>query len=224
METINSVLARYIPTATELIGGQLRRRKVSAGNEVGADYQIREDLYDVLYKRLGSSIIDNISPPEEQEFQTAATALSAKKASKKKYQEPAPGPVPPPLPIEHTSGSGYVRDPVVAGAAISKSGYLCEWDPTHLSFVSRITQENFVEAHHLIPMQFQGAFVASLDVIENITVLCPTCHRLLHHGRAKDKEGRLAALYINRVELLKGRGLVLSFSQLLSFLSRRVGS
>jgi 5-methylcytosine-specific restriction enzyme A len=66
---------------------------------LSGDFQILLDLYDVLYKRLGSSIVDNIPPPEEQEFQKAATALSANKAGKKKYQEPPPGPVPPPPPM-----------------------------------------------------------------------------------------------------------------------------
>ncbi len=55
MEIIDAVLAHYIPTSTELIGGQPQRRTFSAGNDVGADYQIRKELPDILREEVTKS-------------------------------------------------------------------------------------------------------------------------------------------------------------------------
>lgn len=133
-----------------------------------ADFRTLLNLYDTLFARLGPSIVDNLSPPAEDEFQESASILSAKKKSRRKYKEPPPGAVPLPPQPGRTAGSGYARDPSVTAEALSKSGYRCEWDAGHLSFVSRVTRENFVEAHHLVPMQFQNEFGARLDVVETL--------------------------------------------------------
>lgn len=36
-----------------------------------------------------------------------------------------------------------------------KYKYKCEFEDTHMFFTSKTTGENYVEAHHLIPMEFQ---------------------------------------------------------------------
>jgi 5-methylcytosine-specific restriction protein A len=72
---------------------------------------------------------------------------------------------------------------------------------------ARKTKMNFVEAHHLVPMQFQERFEPCLDVLENVVVLCPTCHRKLHHGQIADKKIILTLLHQARDEGLKSRGL-----------------
>jgi 5-methylcytosine-specific restriction protein A len=56
-------------------------------------------------------------------------------------------------------------------------------------------------------MQFQERFEPSLDVLENVVVLCPTCHRKLHHGQIADKKIILTLLHQARDEGLKSRGL-----------------
>jgi len=46
----------------------------------------------------------------------------------------------------------------LSGRAIHNSDYLCGVNASHFSFVARTTKKNFVEAHHLIPVQFQEKF------------------------------------------------------------------
>jgi 5-methylcytosine-specific restriction protein A len=174
-------------------------------------------LNDTLFKRLGPSISNVLPPAAEDDFQEAAGALSRKRAKKQEYHEPPPGPIPLPEQRKRANGSGYVRDPAVSGAAIARSGYLCALDGSHRSFISRTTEQNFVEAHHLLPMQFQQEFTASLDVVENIAVLCPTCHRMLHHGTSNDKKKAIERLYRKHAELLDSRGIGIPLDRLLQF-------
>jgi 5-methylcytosine-specific restriction protein A len=68
-------------------------------------------------------------------------------------------------------------------------------------------------------MQYQERFAASLDVPENIVVLCPTCHRKFHHGLHDDKKPSLKLLHEKRAPLLDGRGLKIDPKQLLDFYS-----
>ena len=141
--------------------------------EFSQDFRLLLGLNDTLFKRLGPSISNVLPPAAEDDFQEAAGALSRKRAKKQEYHEPPPGPISLPEQRKRANGSGYVRDPAVSGAAIARSGYLCALDGSHRSFISRTTEQNFVEAHHLLPMQFQQEFTASLDVVENIAVLMP---------------------------------------------------
>ena len=97
------------------------------------------------------------------------------------------------------------------------AGHSCEIDGSHKSFVSRKTGKQFVEAHHLLPMQYQHQFTVSLDVPENIIVLCPTCHRQLHHGVHSNNRTTLKILHEKRAPLLKERGLEIDDKTLIKF-------
>ncbi|MGL4999965.1 MAG: HNH endonuclease [Cetobacterium sp.] len=48
--------------------------------------------------------------------------------------------------------------------------------------MSGTTNKQYMEAHHLIPMNAQDSFKNSLDVLGNVVSLCPNCHRMIHHG------------------------------------------
>jgi hypothetical protein len=154
-----------------------------------------------------------ISDPTEDDFQEAAAALAKDGA----FKLPPDGPVPPTPKSSHPAASRFKRDPRVSGHAIFKAEHLCEVDPAHMTFVACTTNKNFVEAHHLIPLQFQEQFAVGLDVVENVVALCPTCHRTLHHGRIADKAKILLPLQTARAEALKGRGLQIGSDQLISF-------
>ena len=181
-----------------------------------ADFSQLLDGYDVLRQRIGPNIVDVATEPTENDFQEAATVLS-KPSRKGTYTPPADGPVAPPPKSPRSGNSGFKRDPRVSGAAISKAAYLCEVDAAHISFIARSTKKNFVEAHHLIPLQYQEQFSASLDVLENIIALCPTCHRKLHHGQLGEKNKIILPLQVARAEGLESRGLKISSEKLISF-------
>ena len=81
----------------------------------------------------------------------------------------------------------YQRDFSVAKRALFNSGYKCELDNTHITFIT-CNGLPYVEAHHLIPLSKQSEFEYSLDVEANIISLCPNCHRKLHYGEDISKE------------------------------------
>jgi 5-methylcytosine-specific restriction protein A len=176
------------------------------------DLQALLSLYDRLIDKVGKYLVDSLPPVSEDDFQTAAISLAH---DKKKVDLDMPaGPIPPPVRMEGNRGGGYKRKVAVSAAAISRSEYRCEYDSTHRTFVSGKTLTNFVEAHHLVPMQFQAAFKVSLDVPENVVALCPVCHRLLHHARTDDRVPLLKGLHSARLAGLTDRGIPVTLEEL----------
>lgn len=79
---------------------------------------------------------------------------------------------------------------------LDKTNYTCQYDIKHETF---LTKKNikYMEVHHLIPLKYQELFDENyiLDRVENLVVLCPTCHRAIHYGTKKEKEKILEPLY-----------------------------
>lgn len=92
----------------------------------------------------------------------------------------------------------WKRNYIKAKNAIIQSGFQCEYDPTHMFFRSNSTGQNYVEAHHLIPMEFQEIFDYSIDVEANIISLCPLCHKKVHHATIEEKKPVLDKLHSER--------------------------
>ena len=90
------------------------------------------------------------------------------------------------------------RNPQIAKSALKKSGFQCELMPKIHLFTSRSTGLPFLEVHHLVPMKQQSRFEISLDVIENMCVLNPLAHRLIHHAVFDELEPYLESLYDSR--------------------------
>lgn len=107
--------------------------------------------------------------------------------------------------------SGYASD------AIASADYLCEFNNQHQHFVSKFTQKNYVEAHHLIPMKFQDQFDCSLDTHANIVSLCLVCHKKIHFGLFKDKKEILDKLFHSRKERLIKSGINIEIEELYSY-------
>lgn len=71
-------------------------------------------------------------------------------------------------------------------------------------FISSVTGENYVEAHHLVPIKYSDLFDGiNIDVEENIISLCVVCHKKLHHGNLDDIIPIITKLYNERNEALK---------------------
>lgn len=101
----------------------------------------------------------------------------------------------------------FKRSQIRKSTAIKLANHTCELDHTHMTFRSKTTGENYVEAHHLIPMKYQYKFDNSIDVASNIIALCPNCHRYIHHGDIEEKEDTVIELYNKRLERLKKTGI-----------------
>ena len=101
----------------------------------------------------------------------------------------------------------WKRNQILVEQVIKSVHYNCEYDNAHKTFTSKVTGQNYVEGHHLIPMSFQDDFDCNLDIYANIISLCPICHRLLHHGIANEKIYVLNKLFDMRCERLKVSGI-----------------
>ena len=109
----------------------------------------------------------------------------------------------------------WKKDAQIAKASIIDADYRCEVDSKHSTFKSKVTDRNYIEAHHLIPMSFQDKFPYSLDVEANIVAVCPNCHKLLHHAVLKEKSRIIEKLLNNRKNRLQDRGIVVSYGILI---------
>ena len=115
------------------------------------------------------------------------------------------------------SSERFRRDAVRGKQAIVKAEYKCEIDRRHEFFISSVTGENYVEAHHLVPIEYSDLFNGvNIDVGENIISLCVVCHKKLHHGNLEDIIPIVTKLYNERNEDLEKKGIVISLEELIN--------
>lgn len=89
-------------------------------------------------------------------------------------------------------------------------------DNSHFVFKRRNRSDNCTEPYHLILLSAYRDFSGiDLDREQNIVSPCSNCHNMLHYG-ASYKEV-LHELYVQRKELLKQIGIVVSCEQLVSY-------
>ncbi len=101
----------------------------------------------------------------------------------------APGPAPKPVPEAVVREvKNYPRKPAVTLAALEDAGYRCLRDASHETFPIEGSNHHYMEGHHFIPLSKQEHFQVSLDIVQNIVCLCPTCHRLLHYATRSLRE------------------------------------
>ena len=119
----------------------------------------------------------------------------------------------------HTSTTSEIplRDELTSKRALAAASYLCEIDKGHEYFKSKASQENYVEAHHLIPMQAVDKFDVSIDVEANIVSLCPNCHRKLHHAEFSVVKPLVVKLHEERRSALKKCHIPILLEELLAF-------
>ena len=102
----------------------------------------------------------------------------------------------------------YGRKASIGKKAISDAKHKCQNDPQHETFISGSDGEPYMEPHHLIPISQQSKFpAASLDCAANIVVLCPTCHRAIHYGKASIKKSMVKKFFNERSMGLKKSGI-----------------
>lgn len=110
------------------------------------------------------------------------------------------------------------RNRAVGKQALRNAKYKCEFNNDHETFVTENTSNQFMEAHHLIPMEYQYEVWLeqgkNIDCVENVVSLCPNCHRAIHYSDKKTKERMLLKLFESRQELLSGIGIVVSWEDI----------
>ena len=101
----------------------------------------------------------------------------------------------------------YRRDARVAALALERSEFKCEMLPDYPTFNSKVTGKPYLEVHHLVPMMEQRHFQTSLDVIDNICVLNPYSHKMLHHAKIDDVAPFVERLAQRRMDYLGRLGV-----------------
>ncbi len=97
--------------------------------------------------------------------------------------------------LKKNSSHRYTTNARLAKTVIKNSGYICEIDSNHKSFLNK-NGNQYMEAHHLVPMSSQKEFLPiNIDREENIVSICPTCHKAIHYGNQEEKKIRLFKLY-----------------------------
>lgn len=113
----------------------------------------------------------------------------------------------------------YPRNQILVVQVIQSVNFCCEYDVDHRTFTSSVTKHNYVEGHHMIPIEKQNEFNVSLDVYANIVSLCPICHRLLHHGIIEEKLFVVEKIYSERKQRLSNSGINVNVKDIISFIS-----
>lgn len=110
------------------------------------------------------------------------------------------------------------KNPIIGRIAIERSLFVCENDPSHVTFPSERSGYPFLEAHHLIPMEFIEViwekYKKNIDCLPNIVSLCPTCHRAIHLGDSTTRNGIIEKLYGAKKDGLTAIGIDISLDEL----------
>ena len=119
-----------------------------------------------------------------------------------------------PVSYKTKTGIKYKTNPRISKTALQLAGYKCQVNPEqHLTFTSKLGQQ-YMEAHHLIPMHAQKDFSINLDRVENIVSICPNCHSAIHLGNEAVRLEYLKILYDLKIKELSKIGLNISFGEL----------
>ena len=113
-----------------------------------------------------------------------------------------------------TPSSKWDRDAKVGSNSKALAKYRCEIDSNHQYFKSKATKRNYVEAHHLIPFEYQKHFEYSIDIEPNVVTLC---HKKFHHAQLLDTEEMVKKLFNDRNQKLESCGIKISYEKLLGY-------
>jgi 5-methylcytosine-specific restriction protein A len=127
------------------------------------------------------------------------------------------GKLPRPEPKKIGNSEKYLSNPNRARNALWNANFKCEIDSNHITFINKKTHKQYMEPHHLIPMNTQWAFEFDIDVPENILCLCPTCHRKIHLAEDEQKREILLHAFNMRKDALPKRGISIDFETLFAF-------
>lgn len=119
-------------------------------------------------------------------------------------------------PVEQNiNGIVFPRNQAESFYALKQAHWQCELDPCHATFTNALTDHNYLEIHHLIPMAFQNYYTNDLDIVANIVCLCPNCHRKLTFATNKLRTAMLQTLFDKHQAALTLCGISVPFDDLL---------
>ena len=118
-------------------------------------------------------------------------------------------------------GRRYRTNPLLGKIAIKKAYYSCEKDYQHETFISKKTQQKYMEAHHLIPVCFQkevwDKYHINIDCVENLVSLCPICHKAIHYGTKEVQRKMISELFARCAPKYQSIGLNITLEEIYKF-------
>lgn len=118
-------------------------------------------------------------------------------------------------------GRRFRTNPLLGKIAIKKAYYSCEKDYNHETFISKKTQQKYMEAHHLIPVCFQkevwDKYHINIDCVENLVSLCPTCHKAIHYGTKEVQRNMIRELFSRCAPKYKAIRLNITIEEIYKF-------
>lgn len=122
------------------------------------------------------------------------------------------------LVVDETGKGRYPRNAKEAADSLIRADFTCEFDPRHETFISKVTNQRYVEAHHFVGISHFNKFPeVDLDRAANIVCLCPNCHRQIHHGNDQARLPMIEKLYNKLKVRLEQVGIEVTMTQLKAF-------
>lgn len=128
-------------------------------------------------------------------------------------------------PEQATGKSGrkrYKTQRKIRDKVLKDYNYTCNChDQKHFYFESSDSFNNYVEGHHMIPMNRQAEYwedkKINLDVESNIVALCPTCHAQIHLGSRRARLDIISEIFVRDEVKLKRVDKDINLIKLVSF-------
>lgn len=118
---------------------------------------------------------------------------------------------------QNAVGVSYPRNYAESVEAKKRANYSCEISNGHQTFKNAADHQNYIEAHHLIPMAAQDYYKYTIDFADNIVTLCPTCHRQIHYAVPDEKAELLEKLFNERQNSYMKYGIDIDLTRLKNF-------
>lgn len=118
---------------------------------------------------------------------------------------------------QNAVGVSYPRNYAESVEAKKRANYSCEISNGHETFKNAADHQNYIEAHHLIPMAAQDYYKYTIDFADNIVTLCPTCHRQIHYAVPDEKAELLEKLFNERQNNYMKYGIDIDLTRLKNF-------
>lgn len=104
---------------------------------------------------------------------------------------------------------------------LQKAKYFCNCHNSKHSYFESVALHNYVEGHHIIPMNRQEEYYfnyrVNLDVADNIIALCPNCHCQIHLGSRRARLKMLGEIFVRNFSKLHNINDKISLSLLASY-------
>ena len=98
-------------------------------------------------------------------------------------------------------------DPRLKATRMDLAKHRCEVDNNHITFTNYSGNHQYLECHHIIPMNAQKDFPnIKLDSMFNLIAVCPICHAQVHYATNEEKCAIFGKMYNKRKQEMLEHG------------------